>query len=121
MEYVNNKKTYNMIPYSCIPKILQLVGAADNIMDVLQKIMTKWKVQLNVGDEISGDVNTKRGISQGDCLSPFLFVNCLILMSLIQKKMKARHSLGKSQSKLDHLLHVDDLTMFGQSETPNHL
>ena len=49
-----------MIPHSWILKGLQLVGKADNITNVLEKSMTKWKVQLNAGDEVLGDVNIKR-------------------------------------------------------------
>ena len=74
MAYVDYKKAYDMVPHSRILKSLQLVGAADNIMDVLEKSMAKWKVQLSAGDEVLGDVNIKRGIFQGDSLSPLLFL-----------------------------------------------
>ena len=116
MAYVDYKKAYDMIPHSWILKSLQLVGAADNIVNVLEKSMTKWKVRLNAGDKVLGDVNVKRGIFQGDSLSPLLFVICLIPMSLILRKMKAGYSLGKNQPKLNHLLYMDDLKLFGQSE-----
>ena len=71
---------------------------------------------MNAGDKILGDVNVKRGIFQGDSLSPLLFVICLIPMSLILRNMKAGYSLGKNQPKLNHLLYMDDLKLFGQSE-----
>ena len=80
------------------------------------KSMTKWKVQMNAGDEVLGEVNIKRGIFQGDNLSPLLLVICLIPMSLILRKMKAGYSLGKNQPRLNHLLYMDDLKLFGQSE-----
>ena len=74
MAYVDYKKAYDMVPHSRILKSLQLVGAADNIMNVLERGMAKWKVQLNAGYEVLGDVNIKRGIFQGYSLSPLLFV-----------------------------------------------
>ena len=64
-------------------------GVADNIMNVLEKSMTKWKVQLNAGNKVLGDINVKRVIFQGDSLSPLLFAICLVPMPLILRKMKA--------------------------------
>ena len=116
MAYVDHKKAYDMVPHSWILKNLQLVGAADNIMNVLEKSMAKWKVQLNAENEVLGDVNIKRRIFQGDSLSPLLFFICLTPLSLILKKTKAGYSLGKNQQKLSHLLYMDDLKLFGQSE-----
>ena len=58
MAYVDYKKAYDMIPHSWILKSLQLVGAADSIVNVLGKSMTKWKVQLNAGDKVLGDATS---------------------------------------------------------------
>ena len=116
MAYVDHKEASVIIPHSRILKSLQLIGAADNIMNTLEKSMTKWKVKLNAGDKVLGDVDLKRGIFQGDSLSPLLFVICLIPMTLILRKMKARYRLGKSHAKLNHLLNMDNLKLFGQNE-----
>ena len=78
--------------------------------------MSSWRVQLNVGDQVLRNVNIRRRIFQGDSLSPFLFVICLLPMFLILRKMKAGHGLGKNRPKLNHLLYMDDLKLFGQSE-----
>ena len=43
-----------MIPHSWTMKSLQLVGVADDVLDVLKGSMTKWKLQLNAGDEVFG-------------------------------------------------------------------
>ena len=48
-----------MILHSWILKNLQMVGAADNIKNVLEKSMTNWKVQLTAGDEVLGNANIK--------------------------------------------------------------
>ena len=64
-------------------------GVADNIMNVLEKSMTKWKVQLNAGNKVLGDINVKRVIFQGDSLSPLQFAICLVPMPLILRKVKA--------------------------------
>ena len=48
MAYVDYKKAYDIIPHSWILESLQLVGAADNIMNVLEKSITKGISTSNV-------------------------------------------------------------------------
>ena len=61
------------------------------------------------------NVNIKRGIFQGDSLSPLLFVICMIPSSRILRKVKVCYTL-KNGEKLNHLLFMDDLKLFGKNE-----
>ena len=49
--------------------------------------MGKWKVMLCSGNSELGEVEIKRGIFQGDSLSPLVFVLALILLSLEKGKI----------------------------------
>ena len=49
--------------------------------------MKKWKTNLTVGGKNLGGVKIKRGIFQGDSLSPLLFIIALIPLSMILKKV----------------------------------
>lgn len=51
--------------------------------------MLEWEVEINTGEEAMGDVTIKRRIFQGESLPPLLFVFCLILVSLILRKLQA--------------------------------
>ena len=55
------------------------------------------------------------GLFQGDSLSPLLFVICIIPMTLLLKSCKAGNHLGKENPKVNHLLFIDDLKLFGKS------
>ena len=57
-----------------ICQCLQIFKISDNIRNLIEKSMTKWKVELTSGGERLGEVKIKRGIFQGDSLSPILFV-----------------------------------------------
>ena len=52
----------------------------------LQKIIKQWRLLLTANDEDQGEDNVKRGIFQGDSLSPLLFMlNMVPLSSIIMK------------------------------------
>ena len=51
-----------------------------------------------------------------DSLSLLLLVICLIPLSIILRKCKARYSLVKNQPTINHLLFIDDLKLYGKSE-----
>ena len=50
--------------------------------------MKKWKTELTSCGQQLGVVNIKRGIFQGDSLSPLLFVLCMVPLSLVMRRSK---------------------------------
>ena len=68
------------------------------------------KLKLN-----SGEVEIRRGIFQGDSLSPLVFVLVLIPLNLILRKTKAAYEFSESKKKMNHLLFLDDLKLYSQS------
>ena len=63
-----------------------------------------------------GEVENKRGIFQGDSLSPLMFVLALIPLSLILRKAKTAYEFSESKEKINHLLFMDDLKLYSRSE-----
>ena len=63
-----------MVPYSWIIECLDLFGVADDIKSFLVNSMQKLKVMLCSGNSESGEFEIKRGIFQGDSLSPLVFL-----------------------------------------------
>ena len=68
------------------------------------------------GNSELGEVEIKRGIFQGHSLSPLVFALALIPLSLILKKGKAAYEFSESKEKINHLLFMDDLKVYGRSE-----
>ena len=77
--------------------------------------MRSWTVELTSGGEMPGEVKIKRGIFQGDTLSPILFVLAMIPLSIVLKNIKAGYTLGRNRGKLNHLLFMDALKLYGKS------
>ena len=78
-----------MVPHSWIIECLDLFGVPENIKGLLVNNMEKWKIMLCSGNSELSEVEIKRGIFQGDSLSPLVFVLVLIQLSLILRKAKA--------------------------------
>ena len=63
-----------------------------------------------------GEVKIKRGIFQGDSLSPLFFIIALIPMSMILREEAYAYDF-KSGVKLSHFLFMDELKLCAKDET----
>ena len=115
MVWIDYRKAYDFVPHSWILECLDVLGIADNVRSFLEKIMKKWKLLLNSNGSDLCVVDVSRGIFQGDSLSPLIFVICMIPLSL-SGKIKASYEWGRKEFKLNHLLFMDDLKLFGKSD-----
>ena len=77
--------------------------------------MTNWQTELTSCCETLAKVNIRRGIFQGDSLSPLLFVMCMIPLTHFLRKSKTRYTFGGGE-KINHLLFMDDSELSGKSE-----
>ena len=78
--------------------------------------MKKWKLLLSYSGLDLCEVDVNRGIFQRDSLSPLMFVICIIPLSLLLREIKASYELGRKEFKLNHLLFMNDLKLFGRNE-----
>lgn len=116
MAWIDFRKAYDMVPHSWILETLEMFGIAKNVVAMLRNSMPDWKTNLYSGNTHLGDVSIKRGIFQGDSFSPLLFVVALIPISMVLRKVKMGYDLGKNGPRLNHLLFMDDLKLFGRTE-----
>ena len=116
MAWVDYRKAYDLVPHSWVNECMEMFGIAQNLRTFLQKSMQQWRLSLTANGEDLGEVNVKRGIFQGDSLSPLMFVLSMVPLSLILKKVNACYKWGKKEYKLNHLLFMDDLKLYAKSE-----
>ena len=116
MGWVDYKKAFDMVPHSWILKCLDIFKVADNVKKLLRQSMLNWETELTSGNERLGTVKIKRGIFQGDSLSPLLFVLALMPLSMILRKVKAGYEFRKGSPVINHLLYMDDLKLFRKTE-----
>ena len=116
MAWIDYKKAYDMVPHSWILKCLEMVGAAKNMISVISNSMVHWKTVLTCRGTNLGQVDIRRGIFQGDSLSPLLFVLVMLPLTLVLRKVSAGYRFAKNMRPVNHLLFMDDMKLYGASK-----
>jgi len=94
-----------------------IVGVADNIDRLLRYSMDNWRTELTADRTILCKVSIRRRMFQGDSISPLLFVIASInaYFEAAQRRISTgRRTVG--HRKINHLLFVDDLKLYGKNE-----
>ena len=63
-----------MVPHNWIQKCIKVFGVAVNVMSFVKASIKPWNTKLTAGNQGLGNVKIKRGIFQGDSLTPLLFL-----------------------------------------------
>ena len=115
MGWIDYQKAFDMLPHSWIIDCLYSLGLNKKLITFLQFTMKNWPVELVCNNEKLGEVEIKRGIFQGDSLSPLLFVIALIPLTQILKATRHCYSFANKE-KINHLLYMDDLKLYAKTE-----
>ena len=115
MAWIDYKKAFDMVPHSWLIECLEIYGAEENTIKFLKNTMAHWKTILTSSGTRLAEVNIRRGIFQGDSLSPLLFIMAMIPLTKVLEKMEAGYQLKKGDSRINHLMFMDDIKLFGKS------
>ena len=78
--------------------------------------MKQWNTEPTARNQRLENVKIRRGIFQGDGLSPLLFVLVKIPLTLVLRQTKTFYELRKGGKKINHLLFMDNLKLFTKNE-----
>ena len=98
------KKAFDLLPHSWTIKCMTIFDVAENVTKLLQSSMERWKTEIWTGGKVLCKVNIKRGIFQGDSLSPLLFVMSPIPVTLVLRKVRVGYDLGQGRGIVNHPL-----------------
>lgn len=123
--WIDYQKGFDSVPHDWILDVLEFIRAPDHVHSFLTKAMPLRCTQLQVGygtnRQTSGNVRIRRGVFQGDSLSPLLF--CLSLVPLSHLLYRTSGYLPgppgnrSKEQKLTHLFYMDDLKSYSSSES----
>jgi hypothetical protein len=103
--FTNYKKAYDSVPHSWLLKILKIYKINLDLINFLSHVMTFWRTTLNLSINNtklkSEPIQIKRGIYQGDSLSPLWF--CLAINPLTNYYILNSSGYGfKDAGQFDH-------------------
>ena len=118
--WIDYKKAFDSVPHSWILKCLQIYKIHPVLIIFIEESMSQLKSNITLvhkeGVLETGPIRIKRGIFQGDSLSPLLFTMCLNPLSQELQKTGYGCQLDE-QTKINHLFYVDDLKLYGTSDS----
>ena len=74
------------------------------ILNFIEKTMKNWRVELTAGGKGLDETKIRRGICQGDALSPLLFIIAMMPLNHILRKCTAGYKPSRSQEKINLLM-----------------
>lgn len=119
--WIDYKKAFDSVPHSWLRRVLELYKVDGTVRDFLETCMGQWSTTISLsGRRLSAaedKVEIRRGIFQGDCLSPLWFCMSLNPLSLLLDKSGTGFQFRRGGTKLSHLLYMDDLKLFAPNST----
>lgn len=103
------EKAFDRLSWKFIFKTLKTFGFHDCFIDILKVMYRRPKAVVKVNGALSESFDLHRGVRQGDCLSPLIFVLCVepFAESIRQNTNITGISVGGSEYKLG--LYADDV------------
>ena len=114
--WIDYKKAYNTVPHSWMINYLKMYKISHEVINLIEKTMKTWRVELTAGSIGLAEANILRDIFQGDALSPLLFIIAMIPLNHILRKCTAGYKLSRWQEKVSHLMYMDDIKLFAKNE-----
>ncbi|CAH2105270.1 unnamed protein product [Euphydryas editha] len=115
--FIDYRKAFDSIPHTWLLKVLQIYKINPIIISFLQVSMQNWQTKLKINQSLTTEpIHIKRGIFQGDALSPLWFCLALNPLSDLINHSKLGFKLNNEQSStISHLMYMDDIKLFASN------
>jgi hypothetical protein len=117
--YIDYQKAYDSVPHSWLVKSLEIYKVDSKIIKCLRSMMLKWStiIQVRGQKEVvnTEPIRIRRGIYQGDSLSPLWFCLALNPLSMLLRESTIGFNIRNNRRvtyTLNHLLYMDDLKLY---------
>jgi hypothetical protein len=85
---IDFEKTYDKVKWSFVWKVLEMKGFSNQWCQWIDSIMEGGHVGIKINDQVEQNFQTKKGLRQGDTLSPLLFNIVVDMLAILINKAK---------------------------------
>lgn len=121
MMQLDLQKAYDMVDWTALETIMKELDLPGKFITWIMNIVTTVSYVFNINGEISNDMFARRGIRQGDPISPLLFVFIMEyfnrLMEQLQLNPNFNHHAKYEKLGITHLTFADDVLLFCRGDT----
>nr|CAI5828319.1 unnamed protein product [Callosobruchus analis] len=120
--WIDYRKAFDITSHELIVRLLECLSVDNQIVGCIKQLMPLWMTRFSIA---SGEtrvrtelVTFKRGVFQGDSLSPLLFCISLLPLSITLKNTKG-YSCGTPnhrRHRVTHLFYMDDLKLYASGQ-----
>ncbi|XP_074304759.1 uncharacterized protein LOC141639570 [Silene latifolia] len=113
---IDLRKAYDSVEWNFLYQMLLALNFPQKFIDLLMACVTSPSYSLSVNGNKFGFFKGKKGLRQGDPLSPLLFTLCMEYLSrilgMVAQQPDFRFHPLCGHTRLNHLLFADDLLLF---------
>jgi len=114
---IDISKAYDRVEWEYVKKVLSRMGFHGRWLKWMTMCMESVNYQVLVNDEKVGPIVPKRGLRQGDPLSPYLFIICVEGLSALLKRAEVKGDIHRIKvcrgaPLLTHLLFAYNCFLF---------
>ena len=121
LAWIDYQKAYDSVPHSWIKEILDIYKIDKTTTNFINHSMQHWKTKLKLnhtnGTTITTSIPIRRGIFQGDSMSPLIFCMCLFPLTNLLNRTKIGVSISnRKEKKINHLMYMDDIKIYANGD-----
>ncbi|KAG0435495.1 Retrovirus-related Pol polyprotein from type-2 retrotransposable element R2DM [Dictyocoela muelleri] len=118
--WVDITKAFDSVPFKYINNILSRLNLPRNFIELIKNSQSNLEINITQNRNIIGSFKPRRGILQGDSLSPLLFTLCMEPISRVLNErddLKLKMNYNNKELQINHLFYMDDLKILAENDT----
>ena len=117
LQAVDFEKAFDSVSHNFLFKILELFGFGQSFCSWVKTMYNGISSCVMNGGVSTGYFDIKRGVRQGDPLSPYLFLLAIEILAQVLRKDDVIKGIQFENFEVRQILYADDMTLFVRNES----